>query len=95
MCDFTKKLCRLSFIEVTRPLIDDETTVTNFLLMAGLTMLGGFISYDKSCLIPTTDLDFLGMELNTTLTTIRVPQEKHSKICELVQAFKNNPSVTM
>ena len=51
------------------------------LIIAG----GGFISLDKSELIPTTKIQFLGMELDTTKGTIAVPEEKWIKFVKILR----------
>lgn len=45
-----------------------------------LTMLGFLVNHKKSMLIPTQNIEFLGLALNTMSMTIRVPREKLRKL---------------
>ena len=51
------------------------------LIVAG----GGFISLDKSELVPTTKIQFLGMELDTINGTISVPDDKWLKFSKILR----------
>ena len=56
--------------------------------MRGLLLIighGGVISLDKSELVPTTRIQFLGMNLNTRDGTIAVPEEKWQKFVLLLR----------
>ena len=52
---------------------------------------GGVISLDKSELVPTTKIQFLGMDLNTREGTISVPEEKWLKFITLLR--KTDPRI--
>ena len=46
---------------------------------------GGFVSLDKSALVPERQIQFLGMDLNTETGTISVPLEKWEKYVVLIR----------
>ena len=82
---------RMMYTHLPRPLVDSETSVGTYALLCGLNMLGGFISLDKSSLVPSQCLEFLGFIICTLTKTIRVPKKKHDEFCELVKSFMTNP----
>ena len=81
---------RLTSSLITRALVGNESTITNYCLLAGLTMLGNFLSLNKCTLKPTTNVDYLGFDLDTEKCDVSVPVKKHEKFCALVETFKNS-----
>ena len=79
---------RLSFSTTTRDLVGTETTISTYCMLLGLVSIGGFLSIDKSVVIPTRQLDFLGLDLDTEACTVAVPKKKHDAFVDLVREFR-------
>ena len=58
---------------------------TAILMLMLIILVGGFISLTKSELVPTKNLEFLGMQLDTTDGTIEVPWKKWKKFTEMLR----------
>ena len=56
-------------------------------MLTGLVGIGSFLSIDKSVVIPTYELDFLGFLINTVNQTISVMPKKIEKLHRLVKEF--------
>ena len=67
----------------------NETTRHVFVMLSLLVVLGGFISINKSMLVPAYEARFLGLDFNTKDCTISVPLEKYEKAMKQVEEFFN------
>ena len=53
------------------------------------------INTQKSCIVPTQQMEFLGFLFDSVAYTITVTDEKHGSLLKLITSVVNNPTATM
>ena len=56
---------------------------------------GLVVNTQKSCIIPTQQMEFLGFLFDSVAYTIAVTDEKHGSLLKLITSVVNNPKTTM
>ena len=64
-----------------------------WLTHALITALGGYISKKKSTFVCSTELDFLGFEINTEKQTVKIPEAKWNKLQTNIQLILDTKKV--
>ena len=73
----------------------DELTMTQDNLIYLLQCLDFLINLKQPVLLPSQTLEFLGVEINSKNTILRLPKEKENKIVEQCQFALSKPSITI
>ena len=65
------------------------------ILMSMLTNVGFFINYEKSCLIPSTRIEYLGHIIDSVAFKVYLPEEKIEKILKSCSDILTSKSLTI
>ena len=89
-----KGICLIIYIDDILLLADTKEKATLALLttLNLLEFMGFLVNYEKSVLVPSQRIEFLGFHVNSTNMSIALPQEKVQKIYEQAQLLLINPT---
>ena len=70
-----------------------HTVLSPCLMAVLMTMLGGFVGYHKSQVIPVKEIEYLGFRLDSVNQTVEVPERKYDKAMDKVKLLLEQPTV--